>query len=67
MRDMPTQEQRGTSEVVTLAQAAQRLGVHEATVRRWVRKGHLPAIQTGPYGRYSVTLADVDAMRRPAA
>lgn len=36
---------------VSVADAAQRLGVSEKTVRRWIKAGKLPAAQeAGPYG-----------------
>jgi excisionase family DNA binding protein len=35
---------------LTVKQAAQRLGLHEVTVRRKIRAGHLPALQLGGPG-----------------
>lgn len=31
----------------TIAEFAEALGVSELTVKRWVRKGHLPSVQIG--------------------
>ena len=44
-----------------LADAAARIGVHPATVRRWVAAGLLPAVRRGPRIIY-VNRADVDAL-----
>lgn len=45
----PTPTNEGT---VSVTEAAQRLGVHEKTLRRWIRAGRVPAdLVDGPYGR----------------
>ncbi len=38
-----------------------RLGVHEQTVRRWIKQGQLPAIMFGRKGGYRVKDSDLDA------
>lgn len=35
------------NELITLREAAKRLGVHIATLRTWVREGRLPAYRLG--------------------
>ena len=47
---------------MTLAEAAARLGVHYMTAYRYVRLGQLPSVRRN--GRWVVTRADVDAVRR---
>lgn len=37
------------------------LGVHEQTVRRWIKQGDLPAIMFGRKGGYRVKASDLDA------
>ncbi len=37
------------------------LGVHEQTVRRWIKQGDLPAILLGRKGGYRVKASDLDA------
>jgi excisionase family DNA binding protein len=46
------------SEMLTVAEAAQRLKMNPQTVRRWVRGGVLRAVKIGPK-RYRVNPADV--------
>ncbi len=48
-------------EIVTTAEAAKRLRVHPATVRRWIEKGDIPAIRFGR-GRYRIRTADLDSV-----
>jgi excisionase family DNA binding protein len=50
---------------VSVAEAALRLGVGTATVRRWVASGHLGAIQ--PAGEQGVIRIPVDELERLAA
>jgi excisionase family DNA binding protein len=49
--------------VLTLQEAADRLGVHYMTVYRWVRTGRLPA--TKHDGTWQVRPADLDAVGQP--
>lgn len=47
---------------VSLAEAAESLGVHYQTAYRWVRRGVLPAVKVN--GSYEVDLADLEVLRR---
>ncbi len=50
---------------LSVRQTAHRLGVAEITVRRWIRRGCLPAIQPyGPGGHIGVPRATIDALAR---
>lgn len=63
-------QQGGSPDVataLTLPQAAAYLGVHEKTVRRWVKDGRLAAMRVGVAGRYRIARADLDSMVRNAA
>lgn len=48
-------------ELLTVRQVAERLGVGEVTVRRWIAAGKLPAgnVGTAPRRLYRVRLADL--------
>lgn len=47
------------TKLITLTEAADRLGVEMTTVRRWVRQGKLPGFKLG--GRtYRIKASDVD-------
>jgi excisionase family DNA binding protein len=46
------------SELVTIADAAARLGVSTSTIRRWLREGLLPAEQTTPHAPWRIRLTD---------
>ena len=48
-------------EWLTVAQVAELLQVHEETVRRWIREGHLPVLDLGKKAGYRVRIADLDA------
>lgn len=51
-------------QLISTAQAAERIGVSVATVKAWMRRAHdpLPAIQVGESGRFFKVLADqIDA------
>jgi len=45
-------------EVVTIAEAAARLGVSTSTIRRWLREGLLPAEQSTPHAPWRIRLTD---------
>jgi excisionase family DNA binding protein len=51
------------SELVTIQQAAERLGVSGATVRRWLKDGLLPGEQVSPQAPWRIRLSD-DVRRR---
>ncbi len=38
-----------------------RLGVHEQTVRRWIKQGVVPAVLFGHRGGYRIKASDLDA------
>ena len=50
-------------EVLTLDQAARRLGKSPCTVRRWIAKG-APTVSLGKEGRGNGSLVDLDQVRR---
>jgi excisionase family DNA binding protein len=50
-----------TDPLLDVAAAAQRLGVDETTIRRYIRNGHLQA-STLPGGRYRIRESAIDAM-----
>jgi excisionase family DNA binding protein len=54
-----------TERVLSLEEAAERLGVHYMTAYRYVRLGRLPARQVN--GRWTVRASDVAAFARPPA
>jgi MerR family copper efflux transcriptional regulator len=70
MESVPTLDTDGQGgslpERLTLAQAAQRLGHSEKTLRRWVKSGRLPAaLEAGPYGpQYWVSTHAVQAAQQ---
>lgn len=51
-------------ELITLKEAARLLRVSEATVRRWLKQGRLPAYHVGPRA-VRIRRADVDAVISP--
>ena len=51
---------------LTLPQAAAYLGVHEKTVRRWIKDGRVAAVRVGVAGRYRIDRADLDLMVKAA-
>jgi len=44
----------------TIAQTAKALGVSEATIRRWIRAGQLPAVKV--VGTWLIPADDLDAL-----
>lgn len=48
--------------VYTISEAAEMFGVTRETVYRWVRKGHIKAIQMGKRGKYMIPRESIDAM-----
>ena len=62
---MPTDDAQPRP-VMTVAQVAHVVGVHESTVRRWLRHGQLGHVllnntHTGPGRRIRITAAQLDA------
>src|SRR5215217_2216839 len=53
-------------DTVSVAEAAQRLGVHEKTLRRWIRTGRIPAdLVDGPYGpQYHVPVSALSSAQQ---
>jgi excisionase family DNA binding protein len=45
---------------LTIAQAAQRLSCHPATVRRYILAGRLRALQYSKFGTIRITEAEID-------
>lgn len=64
--DVSTNLAPETSEVVTTAEAARRLGVTTMTIRRWVSAGLLPAKRVGPKGVYRIAADDLSKVVRDA-
>lgn len=52
------------AQLLTVAEAAKRAGVHPMTIRRWIATGELPAYRLGPR-LLKVDPEDVDASARP--
>lgn len=50
--------------VYTISEVAEAFGVTRETVYRWVRKGHITAIQMGKRGKYMIPRESIDAMLR---
>lgn len=51
--------------VISVAEAAERLGVHERTIRRWIREGRLkPYRVLGDVHRF-VDVEEVEALKEP--
>jgi excisionase family DNA binding protein len=45
---------------LTVAQVAQRLQLHEETIRRWIRDGQFPVLDLGKKAGYRIRPADLD-------
>jgi excisionase family DNA binding protein len=46
--------------LLTVDEVSRRLGVHMDTIRRWIRRGELPAISLGGSTGYRIVQADLD-------
>ena len=53
------------AKVITVAEAAERLGVHHMTIRRWIREGKLRAFRVPGDVRRYVDADEVEALREP--
>ena len=53
----------GQERLLTISQAAQRLGVHPNTLRTWADKGLVPHVKL-PSGYRRFTVAEVERLRR---
>ena len=51
--------------VITVAEAAERLGVHHMTIRRWIREGKLRAFRIPGDVRRFVDADEIEALREP--
>lgn len=51
--------------VISVEEAAQRLGVHERTIRRWIREGRLKPYRVMGDVRRFVAVDEVEALREP--
>ncbi len=50
-----------TERWIDVQEVVRRLGVHEQTVRRWIKRGELPAIMFGRRSGYRIRERDLDA------
>jgi excisionase family DNA binding protein len=53
------------AKVISVQEAADRLGVHERTVRRWIREGRLKPYRVMGDRRRFVDAEEVEALREP--
>lgn len=51
--------------VILVAEAAERLGVHDRTIRRWIREGRLKAYRVMGDARRYVSVDEVEGLREP--
>lgn len=51
---------------VSVMEAAHLMRVHEKTIRRWIRDGHLKAMRPNPTGRFRIAVIDLEALRDAA-
>ncbi len=51
--------------VITVVEAAERLGVHHTTIRRWIREGRLRAFRVPADNKRYVSADEVEALREP--
>jgi excisionase family DNA binding protein len=54
----------GDDKPLRVSVAAQYLGVHRNTVRRWIEEGRLPFVEVGPRKRKRVLESVIREMRR---
>ena len=55
---MPTQE----TKLITIREAAEMLGVHQETLRRWDNEGKLKAVRVGERGHRKYSLASIKTL-----
>jgi len=51
--------------VISVEEAAERLGVHERTIRRWIKEGRLKPYRVMGDVRRFVAVDEVEALREP--
>ncbi len=51
--------------VISVKEAAERLGVHERTIRRWIKEGRLEPYRVMGDVRRFVAVDEVEALREP--
>jgi excisionase family DNA binding protein len=51
--------------VIPMVEAAERLGVHESTIRRWIGQGKLKPYRIHGDRRRFVSVDEVEALREP--
>ena len=51
--------------VITVGEAADRLGVHDRTIRKWIREGRLKPYRVMGDRRRYVSADDVEALKEP--
>ena len=51
---------------LTIKEAAEQIGVHENTIRLWIKSGTLPAYRLAGTKIIRVTHAAIDALKTPA-
>ena len=45
---MPSRTRTPRPEMISVTEAAERLGVNYRTIRRWIAAGHIDAVRVGP-------------------
>jgi excisionase family DNA binding protein len=61
---MSTQIRNETPMFLSVAEAALQLGVNAATIRKWVRDGHLRAVRPGgESGTLRIPLSELERLR----
>lgn len=51
-------------DILSPAEAAELVGVHEDTLKRWAKQGRIPAIRT-PSGWWRFRRSDIEALMEP--
>jgi excisionase family DNA binding protein len=59
---MPEKKQK-PDKLLTIAQAARRLGCHPSTVRRYILDGKLTALQYARYGKIRIAESEIDRFK----